>query len=157
MSNDNTMEVFIPNNQGKAILIDIEDWLRFKEKKWSFYNGYVRSTVEPRVFLQNYLLNTASKLDHINRIRLDCRKHNLRKCTHSQNCANKPKKHVSSSSKYKGVSWFSRDKYWRAFLHIEMQQIYLGRFDSEIDAALAYDKAARKRFGEFCTPNFIIT
>ena len=77
---------------------------------------------------------------------------NLRLCTHTQNQHNKdPITNVSS--KYKGVSWHKSKNKWRAVVYLKKRQIYLGRFDSEIDAAIAYNNAAIKYFGDFARLN----
>jgi len=64
------------------------------------------------------------------------------------------KKHKNSTSNFKGVSWFKRDKCWRSWINKNKKQIHLGYFKDEISAALAYDEAARKYHGEFARTNF---
>jgi hypothetical protein len=62
---------------------------------------------------------------------------------------------------YKGVSWHRRDAQWQARIRSgeimpngETRRIHLGYFDTEPEAAAAYDAAARKHFGEFAACNF---
>ena len=81
-------------------------------------------------------------------------KSNLRIVTNQQNLMNR-KSHQGSSSKYKGISWFKRDKKWQAHIRINGKVKRLGLFTSEEEAALAYNKAAVKLFGEFALLNEI--
>ena len=91
------------------------------------------------------------EVDHKNGNTLDNRHSNLRVCTHQENCRNRrPNKNCVSS--YKGVSWFKGK--WTAIINCNGKHRYLGRFKNEIDAAKAYDKAAKKAFGEFACLNF---
>ena len=92
--------------------------------------------------------------DHINRNGLDNRKANLRLATRSQNAWNRRKAKIESRSKYKGVSWYNRGKRWNARIHVNRKEKFLGIFADEIEAAKAYDAAARKCFGEFAQLNF---
>lgn len=91
-------------------------------------------------------------VDHRDHEGLNNTRTNLRLATRSQNSCNN-KKTRGRSSKYKGVS---RDKrgYWRAKIHFKGKHIFLGYFDNEIDAARAYDKAAKELHGEFAVLNF---
>lgn len=93
-------------------------------------------------------------VDHINRNKLDCRRGNLRKATKSQNAANT--EYSTGISQYKGVS-FRTDKTWsawRAYIKVNYQFIDLGSYDTEDNAAIAYDLAALEYFGEFACTNF---
>lgn len=78
---------------------------------------------------------------------------NLRKSTSSLNQANTNKK-AGFTSKYKGVSWSNQSKKWKCGICVNAKQIHIGYFDSEIDAANAYDLAAIKYFGNHCKLNF---
>ena len=88
------------------------------------------------------------QLDHINGIRNDNRIENLREVTSQQNNFNRVSNKKSTSS-YKGVSWVKRDKRWVAQIQVDGKNIRLGSFKNEIDAALAYDRAAAAAHGDY--------
>lgn len=78
----------------------------------------------------------------------------LRKATKTQNQQNR-KPNKNSSSHLKGV-WFDRNtKRWRAGITVNGKHLYLGRFESESDAARAYNISALENFGEFARINNI--
>lgn len=58
------------------------------------------------------------------------------------------------SSMYRGVSWYKAGKKWKATIGVRKTLIHIGYFESEIDAALAYDKAAREAYGDSALLNF---
>jgi hypothetical protein len=94
-------------------------------------------------------------IDHINRNPLDNHKSNLRICSQRQNVVNSKKKE-GCVSKYKGVSWdisMKRKKRWYAACEYNNKQIKIGRFATEIEAALAYNKKAKELWGEYVTIN----
>lgn len=96
-------------------------------------------------------------VDHISGNGLDNRKCNLRQATHSQNMCNCRKFKRKCASKYKGVVRHNKPgfkKCWNAKITHNKKTRSLGYFYNEIEAALAYDEAARILFGEFARPNF---
>jgi hypothetical protein len=57
------------------------------------------------------------------------------------------------TSRFKGVSWHKKAGKWRAVIALNRKHKHLGHFDNELDAARAYDAAARKQWGEFAKCN----
>lgn len=88
-------------------------------------------------------------IDHINGIRTDNRKENLRLATRSQNMLNSHKTQATNTSGYPGVSYVSSRKKWRAYIKIGYKQIFGGYFDTLEEAILARTKLELKH--EHCT------
>lgn len=92
-------------------------------------------------------------IDHIDRDRSNNKFTNLRVCTQKQNNINKtPSKNFSSP--YLGVCKPRGRKLWLAQLQQDGRCRFLGYFSSEVDAAKAYDLAAKEVFGGFAVLNF---
>lgn len=89
--------------------------------------------------------------------KLNLQKSNLRLLTTSQRCAASRKQNKCGlTSKYKGVCWDRTRNKWRAEIKpIGQKKKSLGRYNTERDAALVYNAAARKYFGEFAFTNEI--
>jgi hypothetical protein len=153
------MELQLTNTKDVAI-IDAEDFDKVKDFAWRLdETGYVSivlcsKRVYSRVCLHQVILGDGL-FDHINRNRLDNRKSNLRKATYKQNSWNRAKK-TSSKSKYKGVSWHKIRGKWNATIKTGVNKTHLGSFDTEEAAALAYNYAAKKHFGQFAVLNDVV-
>lgn len=96
-------------------------------------------------------LRPGEQVDHINGNPLDNRRSNLRLATHAQNMRNS---RALSASGYKGVTWHKQCRKWRAEIQHNGQKRHLGLYTSRIEAARAYDDAARQLFGPYAALNF---
>lgn len=88
------------------------------------------------------------EIDHINLCKTDNRICNLRLATKMQQRGNTAKL-PNRSSRYKGVSWEKSRGMWRAAIEFSGRRMFLGRFNDEHEAHLAYCRAADEFFGEF--------
>lgn len=93
------------------------------------------------------------QIDHKNHNGLDNRLCNLRICSQSENLRN-GRSRKNSSSRFKGVSQYKPENRWQTYIWENGKNQYLGHFDNEIDAAIAYDVVAKELFGEFANCNF---
>ena len=102
------------------------------------------------------IINAPTRLvvDHENCNSLDNRLANLRLATNAQNVCNRRKTSSKTSSAFRGVHLNKRSGKWIANIGFQYKNIWLGSFDNEIDAARAYDEAAKKYHGEFAKLNF---
>lgn len=91
------------------------------------------------------------KSDHRNGNGLNNQRYNLRKCTTQQNGFNRTCQ--SHSSQYKGASWDTKTKKWRAQIQLNENTFRLGSYETEIEAAKAYNRKAKELFGEFARLN----
>lgn len=92
-------------------------------------------------------------VDHINRIKIDCRRSNLRICSLAQNARNTGIRNNNRSG-FKGVYFCKQTGKWRAEIRINGQGKKLGRFPTKIQAAIEYDRAAEKLHGSYAITNF---
>ena len=90
--------------------------------------------------------------DHKNHNGLDNRRLNLRESTRRQQACNRRKRIGDYTSKYKGVSYRKDSGKWRA----KIDNLFVASTCStEIEAAIAYNKAAISRHGAFAVLNEI--
>lgn len=157
----------IPLTQGKYAIVDPEDFELLNKDKWyvqrtkqMFYalrraKGRERTNGQT-VWMHRSILPPPEGMctDHINNNSLDNRKANLRIATPAQNARNRRKMALKTSSKYKGVSYHAGQRKWCAAIRVNGQYKYFGLFQNEIDAAKAYDFAARKYHKDFAVLNF---
>jgi hypothetical protein len=142
--------------KGFSTVVDDEDYERLSQHKWHVIpdpkNGNHYAARGHDTVLMHADIMGCAGVDHRDGDGLNNRRCNLRVATKSQNQANR-RKLVKASSRFKGVTWNAKNKNWRARIGPK-SAIDLGSYQFETEAALAYDRAALARWGEFARPNF---
>ena len=153
-------------SRGYTATIDDADLPRVSQWKWSVcgrapYFYPVRGTgprgKRTRVSLAEQVLGVkvrgSVRIIHVDNDPMNCQRANLkianRKSVQRAMC----KSSKATHSQYKGVSRY-RDQ-WRAYISPgQSKYLHLGYHGTELDAALAYDEAARRIYGSDAALNF---
>lgn len=143
---------------GRTALVDVDDYPIVAGYTWRVFEApgdgpYAQTSVfinGVRTTRRMHRILSSVEVDHQNRNGLDNRRANLRPATRSQNTANTRGK--GGKSPYKGVHKSGHN--WRAQITVNYRKHQLGSFKSDLEAARAYDVAARQFFGEFAFTNF---
>lgn len=145
-----------------------------KKKPYAFAELYSKPKGEKRVkrmfYMHQIISGSFSQTDHANGNTLDNQFENLRPATYQENGWNTRKRMVTCTGKaptsiYKGVSLCHRadgTPYWRVIIKLSKKGevpsrfVRLGPFDTEIEAALAYNEEVVKHRGDWACLNQIL-
>jgi hypothetical protein len=147
--------------QGQKAIVDDDIYDKYNHRKFYaakskkfFYArnndlGYLHNLVMGNKVAKNW------QVKFINGNTLDCRKENLIWIRHSDNTQKESKLQNNrlKTSSYVGVSHVN---YFMARIRFEGRTINIGKFDTEIEAAEAYNFKAKQLFGESAKLNTIL-
>lgn len=144
-------------NKGKEFYFDLEDYDKIKDYTWNMDGyGYAITTTELKkdknVIKMHRLLTDFKygQVDHVNRVRHDNRKENLRFSTQNENARNGTIS-IKNKSGFIGV-YEVKNKIkntWMAYIMVNKKNIYLGRFKTKEEAIIARLKAEKIYHMEF--------
>lgn len=151
--------VWIKLTQGRETCVDLAAWPRVSKHRWFAHRRiglFYAATNIPRAGGQqtlslHQLLTGYQKTDHKDHDGLNNRRRNLRRCSHSQNRYNSVRRSDNRSG-FKGVSQRKSGR-WSTYISAEKRRINLGCFDTVLEAASAYNTAAKKHHGRFACIN----
>jgi hypothetical protein len=97
------------------------------------------------IFLHRFIMGDpkGKMVDHRFGNHFDNRRENLRVCGNPENSRN-AKIPRTNTSGFKGVT--KRGKKWEANIKFDGRHIYLGRYETVEEAAMAYDKKSKRTF-----------
>lgn len=144
----------------EEVLVDADDFDRLTAWKWHLVRCRRESGL--RVFnakgryLHTVVMDAPKGMvvDHIYHRTLDNRKSQLRVCTTRDNNVNR-RPRGGKASRFKGVYRSERTGKW--FVHAGPRggRVYIGGFDSEAEAAQAYNDLARQLYGSMAYQNSV--
>jgi hypothetical protein len=139
-------------------IVDDDTYMWAKHFNWTINSaGYacIRQSKQT-VFLHKIIMDAGVEqiVDHKDRNKLNCLRLNLRPATHSENTINSDYG-LRGKSRFRGVDQDKRSGKWRAYIQKNKVRKYLGMHETEIEAAQAYNDAAKDLHGEFARLNLI--
>jgi hypothetical protein len=158
---DGEKVAYIPLTQGFWAIVNIEDfpevskylWHAAKRARGVYATGWIGGKevdLHRLIPVKNVHLPIR---DHENQNPLDCRRSNLRGCTHGDNNHNVHKK-SHGKNPFKGVQLEKSTGRWRATLSVLGKHFNGGMHSTPEDAARAYDRLALQHHGVFACLNF---
>lgn len=142
----------------KRILVDDEDYESLNQYKWYIYKGghTFYAGRWPHIIMHRVLLGVTDRrrlVDHIDRNGLNNQRSNIRACNYSENSMNS-KPEAGSTSRFRGITFdATRKRKWRVRIAKQGIRKFIGHFETEEEAALAYNEAAIIIHGEFASLN----
>jgi hypothetical protein len=146
----------IPLGEGQFAIVDAADYEWLNRHHWHLWNGYAaRQEKGKTIYMHREIMQPpkGKVVDHINHIKWDDRRVNMRNCTRRENILNQTKK-SHSTSRFKGVEWNKRRRKWYVRIRFHGTRVRVGYFEDEVQAAHAYDRKAVELCGEFAFLNF---
>ncbi|WP_257064257.1 HNH endonuclease [Priestia megaterium] len=152
--------------EGLVAFVDDDIYEQIKDYKWSARNDgqgriyarrrWIENGKWKEISLHRFVMGdpTGMIVDHRDGNTLDNTRSNLRVCSHAENMRNR-KKHSKKSSKYKGVSFNNKHQKFVAMIKLNNKHHYIGTFNNEKEAALAYNNKALELHGEYANLNEI--
>ena len=154
--------VFAVLTRGFVGLLSPEDQSLFATKSWNAHlstsGGWSVTGTYAKKLHREVLGREARGLvvDHIDGNTFDNRRSNLRACTNGQNAKNQRlRRNKDKHSVFKGVTYngVSKSNPWTAQINADGKHYYVGIYQTEREAAVAYDAAAVRLHGEFARTN----
>ena len=156
--------IVLRDNKGSEsarAIIDTDDVEKIKPFKWRLNKKkrvnkdamYATAGTSPKIALHRLIMaaKDGELVDHRDGDGLNNRKENLRISTVAQNTSN----WFYSKAKYRGITFHKPTQKWQAAAYHEGKQYYLGLFETDKEAAEAYNKKVIELKGEFAKINTI--
>jgi len=146
----------IPLGGGGYAYVDAADYEWLNQYHWSLDNGYAaRNEKGKTIFMHRQIMQPPKGMvvDHVDSNQTNNCRANLRTATRAQNRANQRRRH-DSSSRFKGVFYNRSVRRWYAKCMYARRTHCSAYFDTDVEAAQAYDHLAVAWFGEFARLNF---
>jgi len=168
-------EIALANGKGMALVDDADfervskfHWFRSTPRICKRHNQiryYAQTTMGSRpnrkcVLMHRFILDIKPgiQVDHLDWDGLNNQRENMRIASISDNAAYtvNGRGRINLYTSFKGVSFLKKDNAWMARIGngSDHSTAYLGCFKTAEEAACAYDKAAKERFGAFARLNF---
>ena len=144
--------------QGKFVIVDKEDYEWLSKYKWCYRRGKIfKNGIEygnavtgiwnknrknnDNVTMHRFIMKCpkGKQIDHINHNPLDNRRINLRIVDGTLNNMNR--------RGVKGYYWDEVNKQWKVELFHYKKRIWLGRYNTELEARQAYEKGVAQYYG----------